>query len=98
MGNSKAASPIAELRALANLINSSLDKMEASLVSRSQTFPSPDEPFNPATEAARMAPDVSEQVSIIVAAASQLTAAVRIPGSALSYNSMAVRISHAIIE
>ena len=79
-----------ELHALAELIGSAVRKIDEGLASRQQVFPSPDEPFNPATEAARMDPNIAEQTSIIVAAASQLSAAVRFPVLSLMYNTLSV--------
>lgn len=68
-----------ELRALSNLIQSSVEKIEAALASRSQTFPSMDDPFTLESEAVRMSPDVLGPGSIIIAAAAQLISCVRVP-------------------
>lgn len=71
--------PVAELRALANLINASIDKIQTALLARGQTYPLSEEPFTPQSEAARMAPDIMQEGSIIVAAAAQLITATRPP-------------------
>lgn len=84
------SSSASELRALVNLLSASVDKIEASLDARSQTFPVSAEPFNPQTEAVRMAPDIAEQTATIVAAASQLVFAARMPALSLLYGSNAV--------
>ena len=72
-------SPVAELRALSDLIKSSVDKIEALCVERGSTYPSLDTPFSPQSDAPRMIPDVIEEGVIIVAASAQLIAAVRPP-------------------
>ncbi|KAF7791400.1 hypothetical protein EIP86_002414 [Pleurotus ostreatoroseus] len=76
--------PASELRALVDLINDALKRIESTCASRSQIYPFADEPFSPQSEAARMDPDVFEAGNIIVAAASQLISAVRIPALTLS--------------
>lgn len=73
------AGGISQLRALADIILSSIDKIEAGLDSSGQTYPSADEPFNMEEELTRMSPDIAEPGSILVAAAGQLIAAVRLP-------------------
>ena len=82
---------LAELRALSDLIKVSIGNIEKSLIARNQTFPSPDEAFDPSTEAARMAPDVLAHINSIVAAAAQLTAAVRLPAVSLGFIAGQVR-------
>lgn len=72
-------SPVAELRALSNLIKASVDKIEALCLERGQTYPSLNSTFTGQSEAPRMAPDVIAEGTIIVAAAAQLVAAVRSP-------------------
>lgn len=83
-------SPVAELRALSNLINASVDKIEAALVARGQQYPISDQLFTPQSEAARMAPDVMQEGSIIVAAAAQLIAATRPPPLTVAVHSTKV--------
>ncbi len=70
-------SALAELRALSNLINPSID------ASRGEKFPSPYEPVSKETEAPRMAPDVRSAYSNVVAAAAQLIASIRPPASTI---------------
>lgn len=82
-----------ELRALADLINGAVEKIERACASRSQTYPLADDPFTPQSEAVRMAPDVLESGSIIVAAAAQLISAVRIPAVTLTVSALSVRFS-----
>lgn len=88
MATSKSAA--SELRALANLINDAVTQIENGCASRDQTFPLADEPFTPQSEAARMSPDVIQASTLIVAAASQLVAAARIPALTLSVTASAV--------
>lgn len=80
-------SAASELRALADLINDAVKQIESACASRSQSYPLADEPFSPQSEAARMSPDVLEAGNIIVAAASQLVSAVRVPALTLSITS-----------
>ncbi|KAI0771399.1 O-methyltransferase [Irpex lacteus] len=79
MASGQPASPVAELRALSDLIKASVDKIEALCAERGQTYPTSDVPFSPQSEAPRMAPDVIAEGTIIVAAAAQLITAVRPP-------------------
>ena len=81
-----------ELRALADLINGAVEKIERACASRSQTYPLADDPFTPQSEAVRMAPDVLEPGNIIVAAAAQLISAVRIPAVTLTVSALSVRV------
>ncbi|KAJ3559922.1 hypothetical protein NM688_g32 [Phlebia brevispora] len=77
-------SSASELRALVDLLNGAVTQIEAACASRSQTFPPSHDPFSLESEAARMSPDVLLPGNIIVAAAQQLIAAVRIPALALT--------------
>ncbi|KAA1468514.1 O-methyltransferase [Dentipellis sp. KUC8613] len=70
---------LAELKALSDLIKSNIDRIEAASKSTSLEFPSPWTPFTPPSEAGRMIPDVVDATTQVVAAASQLIAAVRPP-------------------
>ena len=83
----------AELRALCDLIKSSVDSIAAALASRSQTYPSANEPFSLQSEASRMSPDILEPGRIIVSAAAQLIATVRLPVMTLAVNTTGVRDS-----
>ncbi|KAF7792891.1 hypothetical protein EIP86_003992 [Pleurotus ostreatoroseus] len=75
-----------ELRALADLINGAVEKIERACASRSQTYPLADDPFTPQSEAVRMTPDVLEPGNIIVAAAAQLISAVQITPDVFANN------------
>ncbi|KAA1468517.1 O-methyltransferase [Dentipellis sp. KUC8613] len=70
---------LAELKALAALIKLNVDRIETATRSNSLEFPSPWSSFSRQSEAARMLPDVADAATQIVAAASQLIAAVRPP-------------------
>ena len=68
---------IAELRALLDVMTSSVDKLEETMASRGQTYPSLDSLYSPESEAPRTSPDVLALGDLIVSAAAQLIAAVR---------------------
>jgi len=68
---------LAELKALANIIQSSIEKIEAVVSANSFTFPSPDSTFNLESEAPRMHPDIQLAGSLITSAAAQLITLVR---------------------
>ncbi|KAI0739310.1 S-adenosyl-L-methionine-dependent methyltransferase [Irpex lacteus] len=70
-----------ELVDLGNLVTSSLDAIIKTC--GTQKFPSAHEPFSPESEALRMNPDIQAQSAILVAAATQLVAAIRPPPVAL---------------
>ncbi len=70
---SNAQKPVNEIRALSDLIKSFIDKIEESCLSRGQIYPSANNPYTLQSEAVRMAPDVQEYGSIVVAAAAQLS-------------------------
>lgn len=91
MSSGQTASPIAELRALSDLIKASVDKIEALCAERGQTYPTSDAPLSPQSEAPRMAPDVIAEGTIIVAAAAQLITAVRPPPLSVLTQAVQVR-------
>jgi len=68
---------LAELKALANIIHSSIEQIEATVTTNSLTYPSPDSTFSPETEAPRMHPAILSAGSLITSAAAQLTTLVR---------------------
>jgi hypothetical protein len=68
---------LAELKALANIIQSSVEQIEAVVASNSFVFPSSDSPFSPESETPRMHPDILSAGSLITSAAAQLTMMVR---------------------
>ena len=68
---------VSELKALANIIQSSIQQIEAVVTANSFTFPSPDSAFSPESEAPRMHPAIQLAGSLIVSAAAQLITLVR---------------------
>ncbi|KAF8489526.1 S-adenosyl-L-methionine-dependent methyltransferase [Russula emetica] len=68
---------LAELKALANIIQSSVEQIEAAVTANSFTFPSPDSTFSLETEAPRMHPAILSAGSLITSAATQLITLVR---------------------
>jgi hypothetical protein len=82
-----------ELHALADLIKTSIATIEKACLASQQPFPSPDLPFNPQTEGIRMSPEVQQAGDILVAAASQLIAAVRPPPMTVMVYSLQVCIN-----
>jgi hypothetical protein len=68
---------LAELKALANIILSSVEQIEAVVVANSFTYPSADSTFSLESEAPRMHPDIQSAGSLITSAAAQITALVR---------------------
>ena len=68
---------IAELKALANIIQSSIEQIEEVTTAKFFTFPSPDLTFSLESEAPRMDPAIQTAGSLIVSAAAQLITLVR---------------------
>jgi hypothetical protein len=68
---------LAELKALANIIQSSIEQIEATVTTNSFTYPSPDSTFSLETEAPRMHPAILSAGSLITSAAAQLISLVR---------------------
>ena len=68
---------LTELKTLANIIQSSIEQIEATVTANSFTYPSPDSIFSPETEAPRMHPAVLSAGSLITSAAAQLITLVR---------------------
>ena len=68
---------ITELKALANIIQSSIEQIEEVTTANSFTFPSPDSSFTPESEAPRMDPAILSAGSLIASAAGQLITLVR---------------------
>lgn len=68
---------MAELKALANIIQSSIEQIEADLSTNTLTFPSPDSTFSLESEAPRMHPDIQSAGSLITSAAAQLISLAR---------------------
>ncbi|KAI0278948.1 S-adenosyl-L-methionine-dependent methyltransferase [Russula aff. rugulosa BPL654] len=68
---------LAELKALANIIQSSIEQIEADLSANNLTFPSPDSTFSLESEAPRMHPDIQSAGTLITSAAAQLISLAR---------------------
>ncbi|KAH9993365.1 O-methyltransferase [Russula vinacea] len=68
---------LAELKALVNLMQSSVEQIEAVVSANSFTYPSPDSTFTLESEAPRMHPAIQSAGSLITSAASQLITLVR---------------------
>jgi hypothetical protein len=68
---------LAELKALANIIQTSIEQIEEVVTANSFTFPSPDSNFSPESEAPRMHPAILLAGSLITSAAGQLITLVR---------------------
>jgi hypothetical protein len=68
---------LAELKALANIIQSSVEQIEAAVTANSFTIPSVDSTFTVESEAPRMHPDILSAGSLITSAAAQLMTLVR---------------------
>jgi len=68
---------LAELKALANIIQSSVEQIEAVVSANSFTFPSPKSTFSPESEAPQMHPVIQSAGSLITSAAAQLMTLVR---------------------
>ena len=69
MGNSD---PISLLRSLSKIISDGIDKIDQTCTESNLQFPSPDEPFTPASNVAHFDPKISRAVLEIVAAAYQV--------------------------
>ena len=68
---------VSELKVLSDIIQSSIQQIEAVVTANSFTFPSPDSTFSPESEAPRMHPAIQSAGSLIVSAAAQLITLVR---------------------
>ena len=84
---------LAELKALAKIIQSSVEQIESTVTTNSFTYPSPDAIFSPETEAPRMHPDIMSAGSLITSAAAQLMTLVRPAPLTLFDVSMQVTLS-----
>ena len=68
---------LAELKALGNIIQSSIQQIEEAVTANSFIYPSPDSTFSPESEAPRMHPAIQSAASLIISAAAQLMTRVR---------------------
>ena len=75
---------LVELKALANIIQSSVEKIESVVTANSFTFPSPESPFNLESEAPFMHPAIQSAGLLITSAAAQLMTLVRPAPSTMS--------------
>src|SRR6267154_667920 len=78
---------LAELKALANIIQSSIEQIEATVTNNTFTYPSPDSTFSLETEAPRMHPAILSAGSLITSAAAQLITLVR-PAPLILFDTM----------
>ena len=76
-GRKAAQGSLAELKALSNIIQSSIQQIEEVVTANSFTFPSPDSTFSLESEAPHMHPDIQSAGLLIVSAAAQLMTIVR---------------------
>ncbi|KAJ3558401.1 hypothetical protein NM688_g947 [Phlebia brevispora] len=88
--------PICELRALSDVIKSSLDKIEAVLQSISKPFPSLDDTSTPELDVVRLIPEIFRASEDVIAAAGQLTAAIRVPALNVGIDCGSAQISTCI--
>ncbi|EKM51830.1 uncharacterized protein PHACADRAFT_212446 [Phanerochaete carnosa HHB-10118-sp] len=68
---------VSELRALVDILQSTVDKLDETMASRGQTYPSLDDLYSIESEAPRSSPDVLALCDVLVSAAGQLIAAAR---------------------
>jgi hypothetical protein len=68
---------LAELKALGNIIQSSIEQIEAVVSANSFIFPSPDSTFSLESDAPHKHPAIQSATSLITSAAAQLIARVR---------------------
>jgi hypothetical protein len=68
---------LAELKTLANIIQSSVDSIEAAVKANALVLPSSNQPFSLESEGPRMHPDIQSAGSLITSAAAQLMTLVR---------------------
>lgn len=66
-----------DLSLLSQIITSQVAEIDTVLAEKNLFFPSVNDPFNPATEAARMNPQVLKSIKLLVAAADHLINIVR---------------------
>jgi hypothetical protein len=85
---------LAEMKALANIIQSSIEQIETAVTGNSFTLPSPDSTFSFETEEPRMHPAILSAGSLIASAAAQLVTLVRPAPLTLFDISMQVRLDN----
>lgn len=79
-----------DIRALLDLIKTSIDDAERACITSGQLFPSLDTLYSSKSEAARSHPAVEQASNILIAAAYQLIATVRPPPVTLTLHSTQV--------
>jgi outer membrane protein TolC len=80
------------LRNLSNIVSSQVQEIESLLKKKNLTFPSPNEPFTPPSEAARQDPEILTAISNLAAAADQLATVTRQPHQPLLECATAVNV------
>ena len=75
---------LVELKALANIIQSSVEQVESVVTANSFTFPAPESPFRLESEAPLMHPAIQSAGLLITSAAAQLMTLVRPAPSTMS--------------
>ena len=85
---------LAELKALANIIQSSIDNIEAVVNDNSLVLPSTNVPFSLESEAPRMHPSIQFSGSLITSAAAQLMTLVRPAPLVVLDTMMQVNLGH----
>lgn len=83
---------LGELRALANIKQSSVEQIEGVVAANSFVFPSPDSPFSFESEGPRMHPAIQTAGSLITAAAEQLITLVKPSPNIVLDTSMQVKL------
>ncbi|KAF8891394.1 S-adenosyl-L-methionine-dependent methyltransferase [Infundibulicybe gibba] len=84
------------LSSLANLISASIAAIERNCVARKVKLPSLDEPFTPQSEAPLLDPEVQNAAAIVIAAAAQLTATLRLAPVTLITTAVQFHVSSAL--
>jgi len=76
---------------LSKLISDAAAHIDSVCKARNTTFPSLDEPFNPATETIRMDPEVMGSLATLTSSADQLIATAWVPALTLLSTTLSVR-------
>ena len=77
--------PTSPLRQLADIISTSVDKIDTAFSAANLQYPSLNEPFNPTSpnEGLSMSPEVIQAATLAVAACAQLSATINVPALSL---------------
>jgi hypothetical protein len=87
---SQAIDALAQLKKLSELIQKSIEDVEAVITAKGLKFPSPSTPFTLASEAPRNIPEVAHSISIMVAAAFQLISVAQPPNVTVATTALQV--------